>query len=538
MRFPERRKRVMSRSVALGHCVCNPKQSCPCEILIRQDLCPCAGERPDPPKEAIRLTDWARATGCASKISYADLQRVLERLPVDPNPNVLLGVSAGDDAGVYRLEGEWNLAQTVDVFSPVVDDPYLFGQICAANSVSDIYAMGGNPICALSIIGFPIEELPGEIMAEILRGGLESLREAGVAVLGGHSFKSEEIYCGFAVTGLIRGTGLANDAARPGDVLVLTKPVGTGLIAFARQIGHASDEAFAEIGRSMAVLNRDAAELLSEYGAHSCTDVTGFGLLGHLSIMARQSGVSARIDLAEVPVFAEAVACARAGIVPGAVERNSEAFSDGIITSGDGGDHWLALLYDAQTSGGLLAALPENRAEAYIKAMRQRGHTATSRIGEIAPKREYLVDVRLGEPKHCIGENRMKENNSTSVPVGTASPAPACCAEAGTESSVVASTVSKLAGAGETSPAAEAFKLYMKAANQPGRVDAKTKRLLSIALSLAQRCDPCMKIHIRAALSEGISREEIDEAAWLAVAFCGAPTKMFYEEIWRELEKA
>ena len=215
--------------MALGHCVCNPKQPCPCDIFHSHNLCPCAGERPDPPKEAIRLTQTVRKAGCASKISQADLQRVLSQLPTYDDPNVLVGIAAGDDAGIYDIGGEYNLVQTVDVFSPVVDDPYTYGQICAANSVSDIYAMGGKPVCALSVIGFPIEELPGEVMADILRGGVETLREAGVSVIGGHSINDEELKCGFAVTGLIQGNGgVTNAGARPGDVPGINQASGDG----------------------------------------------------------------------------------------------------------------------------------------------------------------------------------------------------------------------------------------------------------------------------------------------------------------------
>ncbi|RJP18470.1 MAG: selenide, water dikinase SelD [Candidatus Omnitrophota bacterium] len=548
MRLPEKRKEIMARSIALGHCVCNPKQPCPCDILINSDLCPCAGERPDPPKEKIRLTQHVRKVGCSSKINHNDLMKVLSGLPSSDDPNVIIGVAAGDDAGVYRLEGKYNLVQTVDVFSPAVDDPYIFGQICAANSLSDVYAMGGRPICALSIIGFPIEELPHETMADILRGGIDVMNTAGVSVIGGHSINDAEIKCGFAVSGLIDGKGsVTNAGARSGDCLVLTKPIGTGVIAFAAQIGRASDAAIDLIGKTMAELNKDAAELMLEFGAHACTDVTGFSLMGHLTEMARHSGVSAVIDLASVPFFAEALGSVRQRIIPGAIDRNKEAFSANVRMEGERREPELSLLFDAQTSGGLLIALPEEHADAYVEAMRARGHTATSRIGCIMEMQDFYITVKSGEPANLIGEYReIEAPHAVQGTVATANVEPppmdfACCEhppQSTQNTSTPKTSISHIPPASTNGPAsqsAEAFKSFMKAANSPGRLDARMKRLMNIALAVATRCDHCLQIHIEQALSEGLTREEIDEAAWLAISFSGAPAKLFYEGVWREL---
>ncbi len=540
MRYPERRKILMERSQALGHCVCNPAMPCPCGTLLQQNLCPCAGERPDPTGEAVRLTRRARKTGCASKISRADLTRVLERLPRYEDPNVLVGMAAGDDAGIYRLDGGYNLAQTVDVFSPVVDDPFDFGRICAANAVSDIYAMGGRPLCALSIIGFPIDELPGEIMAEILRGGIETMRAAGVSVIGGHSLQDDEIKAGFAVSGLVRGTGLTQAGARPGDAVVLTKPIGTGIVSFAAQIGRASDEAVAFITRSMATLNQDAAEGMLEFGAHACTDVTGFSLLGHLSQLARRSEVSAEIRFSQIPFFAEALAGARAGIIPGAVERNREAFAECVEVQGTADENELSLLYDAQTSGGLLVALPEHQADRYVEALQSRGHAAVSIIGRITEKREYPVTVYGSRPEHLAGEYREPLPAApmrAEEPGHATPPAFSCCVEQGGESGRPAGTAAAATPPDATHPpepagdAAAAFKQFMKTVNAPGAVDAKTQKLLAIALSIAQKCESCLKIHLENALAQGMKWDEIDEAAWMAIAFCGAPAKMFYDQV-------
>ena len=193
----------MARSMRLGHCICDPKKSCPCDVLRDHDVCPCAGERLEMVSGELRLTELVERPGCASKIDAAALRKILAELPTVNDPRVLVGMPAGDDAGVYQLDGELALVQTVDVFSPSVDDPYLFGQIAAANSVSDIYAMGGRPITALSIVGFPIRVLADDVLQQILRGGIDKMNEAGVAVIGGHSINDREIKAGFAVTGLI-----------------------------------------------------------------------------------------------------------------------------------------------------------------------------------------------------------------------------------------------------------------------------------------------------------------------------------------------
>src|SRR5512138_969874 len=205
MKFnPAKRREVMERSIKLGHCICDPRRGCPCDVFRDQGLCPCAGERPDPVDPGqIKLTRLVRNAGCASKISPADLEGVLRRLPEVKDPAVISGLAAADDAAIYRLTDNLCLVQTVDVFTPCVDDPHLFGRICTANCLSDIYAMGGEPRTALSILAFPSETLDGEIMFRMLSGAMETLAEAGVALVGGHSIKDEEIKLGFAATGVI-----------------------------------------------------------------------------------------------------------------------------------------------------------------------------------------------------------------------------------------------------------------------------------------------------------------------------------------------
>lgn len=382
-----RRKSVMSRSIKLGHCVCDPLQPCPCEVFKQHNVCQCAGEKLPRKEGDAALTKHVHKAGCASKIGQADLQRIVGKLPEPDDANVLLGTAAGDDAGIYRLGADTALVQTVDVFTPCVDDAYTFGQIAAANSVSDVYAMGGRPISALSIIGFPIDDLDGEIMERLLLGGIEKLNEAGCSLIGGHSINDKEVKLGFAVTGLIDPDAVVQrDRARPGDKLVLTKPLGMGMISFAAQIDRVQPEWMEQIGAAMATLNKDAAELMVECGAHACTDITGYGLAGHLVEMVRRSEVEARLDFAGLPVFGATELCLNEEILSGAVERNQE-YAMGWVKVDEGLPRGnLPILYDPQTSGGLLLALPREKTDEYIERMHARGHAATSLVGEIVAR--------------------------------------------------------------------------------------------------------------------------------------------------------
>lgn len=554
----QRRKSVMARSIKLGHCVCNPKNPCPCETFIKYNVCLCAGEKMPVRSGPVALTQHVRRAGCASKIGQADLLRILGKMPPVTDPNVLLGAAAGDDAGVYQVPGGNCLVQTVDVFTPVVDDPYLFGQIAAANSLSDVYAMGGRPITALSIVGFPIEELDGEIMERMLRGGLDKLNEAGCALIGGHSINDEEIKLGFAITGLIdadkvveRGKALA------GDVLVLTKPLGTGMVSFAAQIGRISADCLNEAGEWMAALNKDAAELMVAHGAHACTDVTGFGLMGHLVEMARGSGVAAEIDIAKLPVFAAVPDCIENEILSGGIERNQEYSMAWVRVEDEAGERNLPILYDPQTSGGLLVSLPESAADTYVKEMRGRGHCAVSVVGRVleasSDRRAGTVNVIGARLENLIGERKgilmtKQKNTLKEAAKGAAKtdetaccaspPAPengaACCAPAASSATAQAP---REAAAPQGNDTERAFAAFVREANRPGRVDARGKRLMAVALSVAQKCEPCLKIHITKALEEGLSLDEIDEAAWLAISFCGSPAMMFYRDVRGKLEQ-
>jgi selenide, water dikinase len=382
----ERRKAVMSRSVKLGHCVCNTRQGCPCDTFRLHNVCPCAGEKMPVATGPVALTRHVRKAGCASKIGQSDLLKVLGRLPPMTNPDVLVGTAAGDDAGVYRINDEMALVQTVDVFTPCVDDPRLFGQIAAANSVSDVYAMGGTPLSALSVVGFPIDSLDGDVLAELLRGGREKLDEARCALIGGHSWQDEEIKLGFAMTGLIHpGQVVQRGTAKAGDALVLTKPLGSGMISFGAQIGAITPEALEDAGRVMATLNRDAAQAMVKYKAHAATDITGFGLAGHLVEMMRSSGCSCLVDFERVPVYRAVPECLARGILSGAIERNQAYAMGWVWPMAPESEAFLPVLYDPQTSGGMLISLPQDRAVDLCSEMQGLGHLETRIIGEVIP---------------------------------------------------------------------------------------------------------------------------------------------------------
>jgi selenide, water dikinase len=304
------------------------------------------------------LTALTSAGGCASKLSPKILDQVLARIPRWPNENVLVGYDTSDDAGVYKLTPECALVQTVDFFTPMVDDAYTFGAIAAANALSDVYAMGGQPISALSILAFPAKGDLDEL-AEILKGGAEKIHEAGGVVLGGHSVRDEELKFGYAVTGTIHPDRIKTNAgARPGDALLFTKRIGTGLITTALKKGIARESDVQAAVDSMLKLNRETCEAMLAFDVHGCTDVTGFGLIGHAREMALASKVTLEIDPRKIQFLPGALEYARQGAIPGGLNNNRE-FAESCV---EGSWEFDALLYDPQTSGGLLIALPERDA--------------------------------------------------------------------------------------------------------------------------------------------------------------------------------
>jgi selenide,water dikinase len=532
----ERRKRVMSRSIKLGHCVCDPKQPCPCPIFKEKNICLCAGERLDSPVGPVQLTKLVHKAGCASKIDQAFLKAALGGLSVPDHPNVLVGVPAGDDAGIYDLGNGQCLVQTVDVFTPIVDDSYLFGQIAAANSVSDVYAMGGRPLTALSVIGFPAREVPDAALTDILRGGIDKMNEAGVPIVGGHSINDPQIKAGFAVTGLIdKDKVVTNAAAQPGDLLILTKPLGTGIISFAWQIGRTAEANMNAAAQSMCSLNKAAAELMGELGASAATDVTGFSLMGHLSEMALRSGVDVELTWDALPWLPGVLEAAAQGILPGAIERNKESCGHAVI-AGDGvSGLMLDLCFDAQTSGGLLIAINPARADELLSRLHAAGVTAAECIGYVTGKGTGKVRVisegtrklepvasSLCHPGPGSGIQTHAKTAAVAEPQTQACCAPqsteACCAPAST-------------GDDCTGDIEKAFLGFLAKAGRPGQFDAVTKQAINIALSVATRCEPCLKAHIEKARQKGFTEDEIDEAAWMGVAFAGSPAMMLYNKL-------
>jgi selenide,water dikinase len=305
-------------------------------------------------------------------------------LPIPKNPKVLVGLDTSDDAGVYQLNDEIALVQTVDFFTPIVDDPFTFGQIAVVNALSDVYAMGGTPLTGMNLVAFPIKTLSPSILKEILLGGLSKMKEAGVALVGGHSIEDPEIKYGLAVTGVVHPKKiLTNAKAKVGDKLVLTKPLGTGIIATALKGEMASEEAVGKIVESMVTLNQTASEGMKRFGAHACTDVTGFGFIGHALEIAIASQVGMVIQSEAVPIFPEAMEYAKLGLIPGGSSSNRDFFSCRVEAQPDVPDLLVDIFYDAQTSGGLLISLPSSEAEKLVTALEKEEHLHSCIVGEV-----------------------------------------------------------------------------------------------------------------------------------------------------------
>lgn len=314
-------------------------------------------------------------------------------MPEITDPNVLVGPKTADDAAIYRVSDELALIQTVDFFTPVVDDPYQFGAIAAANSLSDVYAMGGRPVLALNVVGFPrkSDAAPMSMLAEILRGGAEKAKEAGIDIVGGHTVDDKEPKYGLCVTGFVHPEKYwTNVGGVPGDRLVLTKPIGTGIVTTALKAGTAGEEAARVAIGTMSTLNREAAEIGREVGVRACTDITGFGLLGHLREML--FGVGARIHLSAVPVLPGARELTAKGSIPGGTRRNKESL-DRVVTYDDViGEADRLLLCDAQTSGGLLFAVEPSRCNDLLSGLAGAG-VLSSAIGELTAGPEGRIEV-------------------------------------------------------------------------------------------------------------------------------------------------
>lgn len=338
----------------------------------------------------VKLTKLAKCAGCGAKVGAGTLARLLEGIRVHEDPNLLVGFDRSDDASVYKLSQDLALVQTVDFFPPIADDPYLFGQIAAANALSDVYAMGGEPKLCLNIMAVP-KDMPPEAVHALLRGGYDKVYEAGALITGGHSILDDEPKYGLAVTGFVHPDRmLTNSGAKPGDALLFTKPIGMGVLTTAAKADLAPPQAMERAYTLMTTLNKAARDVMVQYRVHACTDVTGFGLLGHGLEMAQGSGVELEIDVGAVDFIPEAAELARMGILPEGMYRN-RSFAGDSVDPGTAELWQQDLLYDPQTSGGLLMAVDPEDAEALYEALRPAVPSA-QRIGTV---REYQGGRRI-----------------------------------------------------------------------------------------------------------------------------------------------
>ena len=316
-------------------------------------------------------------------------------MPLISHPNLIVGIERSEDAGVYKLTEKLAVIQTLDFFTPIVDDPYDFGQIAATNSLSDVYAKGGIPITAMNIVCFPIKKMDIKILREILRGGLDKMREAGVVLVGGHSVDDNELKYGLSVTGLIPPKKvIMNNGAKPGDKLILTKKLGTGIISTGIKAGEVNKSAIKKVTQSMTTLNKAASEVMMSVSVHACTDVTGFGFLGHAAEMLTDTDNGMVIDSSMIPFFHEAKVLVDNGFLPGGLSRNRD-FRKGMIDFGQDVPQYLRdILFDPQTSGGLLMAVAKTKATRLIDALHEAGVSNAAIVGEVVEKPKGKIIVR------------------------------------------------------------------------------------------------------------------------------------------------
>ncbi len=342
----------------------------------------------------IKLTHFTHGLGCACKLRPQNLEKILSSFPVISNPDVLVGTNTSDDAAVYRLSDKLAVVQTVDFFTPIVDDPYHFGAISAANSLSDIYAMGGRPLFALNIVGFPEKRLPLEVLKRILQGASDKAREAGINIIGGHTVEDSEPKFGLAVTGLIDPDKiLTNAKAQAGDVIILTKPIGLGIITTGIKRGMVDKSTESKAIEIMGRLNREAAEAMQELEIHACTDVTGFGLLGHLKEITVASKVDAKIFASRIPIIDRSRELAAAGIFPGGTLANQDYVKPYVIWNDKISDIDQIILCDAQTSGGLMIVLPQDQQENLLRKLHDQGINDAQYIGEVTERGKGIIAV-------------------------------------------------------------------------------------------------------------------------------------------------
>ena len=342
--------------------------------------------------EDIKLTKLASCAGCGAKVGAGVLAKLLSDLPTVQDENLLVGFDKSDDAAVYRISPTQAIVQTLDFFPPIADDPFTFGQIASTNALSDIYAMGGEPKLALNIMCIP-KNMPKEAVHEILRGGYEKCAEAGAIICGGHSIFDDEPKYGLSVTGFVHPDKLwKNHGAKPGDVLFLTKPIGIGVLTAAQKAELLDQKTEARVIQLMTTLNKGARDALVTFDVHACTDVTGFSFLGHLYEMCSGSDLSAQIDVHAIDFIPQAIEFARIGLLPEGMYRN-RTFAEHAVDCGDTELALCDLLFDPQTSGGLLCAVPPDEADAVFAALKEHVPSA-QRVGTIVEKREKAIYLK------------------------------------------------------------------------------------------------------------------------------------------------
>ena len=341
----------------------------------------------------VKLTQFTNSGGCAAKVPPGSLSQVLRQLQAPSDPRLLVGTDTSDDAGVFLLNEETALIQTVDFFPPMVDDPYLFGQIAAANSLSDVYAMGGKPLTALNVVAWPLCKLPAEVLLQVLQGGMDKVAEAGAVLAGGHTIADNEPKYGLSVTGVCHPSRVRTNAgARPGDALILTKALGTGILTTAARL-EMFGAGVAVAGKSMSTLNKAAAQAMEGFEVHGCTDITGFGLLGHAYEMSAASGVDMEVYSGEVPLLPDAAEAANMGLVPAGAYANRE-YLKAVSFDPAVPENIRDLLFDPQTSGGLLISIPAGQADALLADMKESGVEYAACIGRVSGKGTGKIHVR------------------------------------------------------------------------------------------------------------------------------------------------
>lgn len=349
-------------------------------------------------KEKKKLMQLSARCGCAGKFTPDDLAKVLKHIEVkeeERDPNLLVGFDKSDDAGVYKISKDMALVQTVDFFTPVANDPYTFGQIAAANALSDVYAMGGKPLTALNLSCFSAS-IGADILAEILKGGADKIREAGATIAGGHTITDEEVKYGVSVTGIINPSKvITNSGAQVGDVLILTKPIGSGVLTTALKIEFITDEEFEEASKVMATLNKIASEEMQKIGVNSCTDITGFGLIGHAYEMAAGSEVALEIDSNKIPIMNKVKDLAKEYCLPSGAYSNEKHFDKWVSFSKEIDDITKLTFFDPQTSGGLLISVNIEKAEALLENINRRSEIKAAIIGRVVEANENNKPINI-----------------------------------------------------------------------------------------------------------------------------------------------